>query len=154
MPKVGTAMILGLVILGIALFIPSMIDATQSDSVTTVQLADGETANVTEVLQIEASNISNGQSEANITVRNTRTFNDSQKLHNVSETKSHTVDGDTVDTTLDSIDSSNVATITVNYSPMFGWDRGPKVFFKNTPIILSLVGFLLLMGILIVVVRA
>lgn len=140
------AVALGVLVLAMALFVPSLIDATQDDAQKTVELTEGSSQNLTERLSLTAHDISSGQSEANVTLENLVTLNRTAEHLNVSETKTLNLSNEDVEVTLDSISDTDEALITATYSPMFGWDAGPRTFVENLDLVLALLGALTILG--------
>lgn len=136
----------GILIFGAALFTPLLVDTTQNDASSVHELEEDETQNVTDHLSINAINIDNGQSEADVTLENLDTLNTTGKHLNVSEEHEFSLSGDTINVTLNSITSNNAATFTVVYPPMFGWDGPPRLFFENMEIVIVLLAAAIIVG--------
>lgn len=153
MSAVKATFAVGLLLFGMAVFTPLLINTTQSDATAVHELSEGETENVTEHLSINAVDISSGQSGANVTIENLDTLNTSAKHLNTSESHDYKLSGDTVNVTLDSITDNNEATFTVIYPPMFGWDDEPRTFFENIEIVIVLLAGAVIIGSLAVILK-
>lgn len=148
-----SAIALGVVVLTVALFMPTLINSTTTDNTSTFELEEGNETNVTEKLVVEVDNIKTASTPNNstITVRNSETLNTSTKTIDAGNNKTYTVDGDNVTITLDNTfesGGSEFATITAEYDPKFGWDNGARTFMENMELILAALAVFLVTGVL------
>lgn len=133
----------GILIFVAALFVPTFVDNTTADATDVVELSEGESTNLTDRLSIEAHDINSGQDEINTTLQNLADLNATTAHLNTSETKTLNLSNEDINVTLDSISSNDEATITAVYSPAFGWDAAPRLFFENMEMVFALLGFLI-----------
>jgi len=141
------ALSLGILALVGALFIPTMIETTQENHNTTVQIDEGSTQNLSDRLRVSVIEV-NGTSEATISYTNTNTYHSKTITLTPGETRNVTLDGEYIESTLNSVSSTGEATIRTKYPPMFGWDDGSKTFINNFVIVIVIIVAVALIGIL------
>ncbi len=141
---VGGAFFLGMIVLGAAFFVPSMMDLTVEDGVETIEMDQSQVVDLTDTLELQLDRVNNTSNDVNVTYTNTRTLDTNSTLINETATEAVNLSGDTIRTTSDSIIDNSTAQLTVEYPPLFGWDSGPRAFMQNLDIILALFGFVLI----------
>lgn len=147
---------IGLFALVVALFVPQLVDGTQDNTESTIEIENDTLYSETERLDISPTDVSSVGSNATIEVTNSQTLNASEKLLNVSESKSYVLDSENVTVTLNSIRSDSTGqyvTVTVAYPTTFGFGEGAQLFFEQLEFIIVAVGFIIVMGILAVVIK-
>jgi hypothetical protein len=151
MPDVKDAVAVGILVLCVAVFVPTLVDGTQNDKTAIAEIEENSTFDYTDKLSVEAVSVSQSSSSATIEVRNSETFESSQKVLNASESKVYQVGGENVTATLEQLRFSTggeYATVSVSYPPTFGFGDASKDFFENMEIVIVLVGFIIVLGVL------
>lgn len=150
MPNIKAAMTIGVFVLVVALVLPSIIGAADSDQTAAVEITQDETIELTDRLSIRADDVNPSGDNATLTVFNSQGLNQSQQLLNDSQTKTFVVDGYATNVTLDntflSEGSKRTSRLAIAYSPYFGWDSGARLFFQNLELLLVLVGGIMVLG--------
>lgn len=134
---------LGLFTLLAAFALPPAIDASQSTENRTMVLDDGETATVTEGLNVTANDTANDQ--AVIDFEDTETGLTQSVTVNEGNTTNITLNDENVTVTVVETTSTDV-TLDVEYSPRYGWDGGAKTVVAQLDVILVMFAFVLLLG--------
>lgn len=139
------AFALGALIFAVGVFMSPMISATAEDAETSVELADNDSEEVMQYLEVEPSvNETNGN--ATVTVRNTRTFDTSDTAElQTGDEDTVTVSGENV-TVQNSAFSDPEVVLDVTYPPTFAYDGGAKTFYGNLDVILATVGLVIVMS--------
>lgn len=140
---VGGAFLLGLIVLGAAFFLPSMMDVTQENAVETIELEQSQVVDLTDTLELQLDRVNATSDDANVTYTNTRTLETNETLLHPAQPESVNLSGDTINTTLDDVIDNDTAQITAVYPPLFGWSGGPRSFMANLDLVLALFGFAL-----------
>lgn len=153
MPNWMEALALGVLVLAVAVFMPTLINSTEGDATTTFELEAGDTNNPTEKLQIEAESLQNttNGTNATLTVRSLDTLNESTQTIPEGNNSVYTIDGENVTIFNDAMiteGGTETVRITAVYNPKFGWNDGARTFFSNMGIILALLAFIILGAIL------
>lgn len=126
----------GILILAVALFIPTFVDTTQGNATQVLELDNGSSVELTDKLSVGAVTVSNTGNNATIEYTDETSLATNQTLLNVSESGNMTLSGDYVNVTLDSIPENETVRITSTYPPMFGWNAAARTFINNSEIIL------------------
>jgi len=146
-----------MLVLVAALLIPTFVSASDSNQSSAYTLQATETAAPTDKLSVEVQRVSVGGNNATVSVINQDTQNTTERHLNSSETKPYVVDNETVNVTLQETQTDSegfaVATITVEYSPYFGWNSGARLFFENLGLVFALLGAIMILGTLAVATR-
>lgn len=149
MSKVVNAFALGILVLAVAVFIPTLINATQEDQMETMEIRDNQTVSVTDRLSIGVADINLTAGDANVTATNSDTLNSqTQRVSEGSEAMME-MDGGNVTVGVDTLTADargEYAQLTVAYSPMFGWDSGARLFVEHWPVLLAAIGFLIVVA--------
>lgn len=140
------AFCLGILALASAFFLPSIIDATQQDAKTTLELDEYENQNITQRLHINASSVNSTTKTATITYQKRTTLED-QNI-SLTEGANGTVQlaNEDILVTLNEVSDNGKIIVTTQYPPTFGWNRGSREFIKHFDIILALLALTLGMG--------
>lgn len=134
------AFVLGAFVLAAGVFVGPMIGAAENDAQTVLELSDDESVEVTDTMQVEASINSSANNDTTVTVTNLRTLDSANTTLSVGEKGNVTVNGDKVVIEYDRY-SGGVSTVTVTYPPTIGWADGPALFVDRLGLLLSLLGF-------------
>lgn len=148
---------LGVLVLLVAFIAPVFISGANENSQAVIQQAVGESSTPTDRLEVTTTNIDSGVPNATVEVTNLQTFNTSTQSINETESAEYVVDGENVTVTLESVttdDSDDVARLSVNHSPYFGWNGGAQTVFENMGLLIVLVSFIVLAGLLYVVINS
>lgn len=149
MPDMMEALALGVLVLAVAVFVPTLIDATDQDTTQSVELVEGEQTDLTDNLAVRADAIANTAAGTNATirVRSLDTLNDSTKTIDEGNTSVFVVDGANVD--VENVATSNDSVIVRStYDPRFGWNGGAATFFDNIGVILALLALIIVVAVL------
>jgi len=141
------------IVLLVALVLTPLITASNTDADRGFQLAAGETANVTEGLEVEAEAVNGTQSWANVTVRDTTSRLSSTQNITVGASANYSVAGENTTVTNNDINNNVVVRLTVDYSRTYGWSGASKTFATRLDVLLGLLGFLAILGVTSAVMR-
>lgn len=153
MPKRLTVIIvaLGIFVLFVGLMFPTLITASNEPAVTGLQVDETETETVTGGLEATAVETSN----ADASIRLTDTETQESVNHTISEGETQTfefsINGESVDVTLEETTDSYVTLSPIEYSRTYGWGDGAELFIGNIGIIFTVIAFLMFAGILMAV---
>lgn len=137
-------MALGVFVLLIGLIFPTAIDASHTDATAGFELSEGENTTVTDGLRMAVESVEGDN--ATISLTDTQTRESERQTLTIGETGTFTTNGETSNVTVESINSNNVTTSTVEYSRTYGWGDGPKTFVDNLGLILAILAFLMGVG--------
>jgi ABC-type oligopeptide transport system substrate-binding subunit len=148
----------GVFVLLIAMLVPTLISATDSNQTESIELNEGESTAITQRLTVTAQNVSNSGQNATFVAQSEASLNTTEYGLNVTESQTQTLDGENVTIHLRNIQSptdgsADVATLDVTYSPFFGWNDGATAFWNNLGIIVGMVAFLMVVGLVMVAVK-
>lgn len=150
MPDIKSAMTIGVFVLVVALLLPAVISAADSDQSKKVELTEGETIEVKNGLAITGDDINPSGDNATVTVFNQDTLNGSTQQLNDTETKYFVVDGYntsvSANNTFLSDNSRKTSRLTIGYNPYFNWNGGATIFFQNLELLLVIVGGIMVLG--------
>lgn len=148
MPRPAMAIIsLGMLALMMAFFVPPIIDAQDNEIRNTVELEEGESVIVDEVVRLEMNTVDNANSLVNLTVRDVSTQSGVNVTNlSVNETKTVTPVDEPISVTLESIETGQRAEVTPEFSRTYGWNDGAAAFIAELDTIMTVVGFLAVAG--------
>lgn len=133
--KAGFAV--GILVLAVALFVPTLIDGTQENASETLQLSENESRELTDTLTVRAENFSEANDNATVHFENSRTFASNSTFVNASQNGNVMLSGDRINVSLSTVDADG-ATVSVSYPPMFGWDDGSRTFLEHAGLIIAM----------------
>lgn len=151
MPNPKNAIAVGVLVLSVALFIPTLVDGTQNENQDISEIENGTTYDVNEKLSVSVTSVNVSNNTSKVEVTNTDTLESSEKLLNVSKSKVYTIGGENVTAKLEGLRESprgEFATVTVTYPPTFGFGQASKTFFENVELMIVLVGFIIVLSVL------
>lgn len=151
MPDVKDAVAVGILVLSVALFVPTLVDVTQDTKQDIAQIQNQSTEEFTGRLSVRVTDVSFSGSKATVEVSNSDTLESNETTLNVSQSEQLTVGGENVTVKLENVDlitGYEYATVTVTYRPTFGFGSGSKIFFQNMEIVIVLIGFIIVLGVL------
>lgn len=151
--KLQAALALSVLSLAAALFVPVFIDATGTNSVDSAELSEGQTANITDRLSVTADVIDTTSNTANYTLRNEDTLNTTTTSLGIGSNETVSLSGENITVTHDRITSDNTTVVTLDYSPMFGWNDSARTFIQNMDIVLAALAILMILVLTTVVFR-
>jgi len=137
----GVAVIIGILILGMALFVPSLVDVTQNDAKETLSLDNQSNQELTDKLSVTVDDVVDG-SNATLTLTDDTTLETNSTTVDVGNESTLALSGDNITVGVESVDTDS-AQFNATYPPMFGWDSAPRTFMQNTEIIFILLAFLI-----------
>ncbi len=138
---------LGMVAIVVGAMVPATIDAQDAEARDTVLLEEGDTAEFDDVIELELLAVNNAESFVNVTVRDIETQSDANITNlSVGETKTVSPVSDNVSVTLEEIETGNSADLTPSFSRTYGWNGGAKLFMNEMDTMLTLVGFVMVVG--------
>lgn len=148
------AFAMGLLILCVAVLVPTLVDATNEKAVDTRELTVGTEEEITDVLFVEVNNVNATTNETTITYLNSRTFEENKTTTGEGNTTTIQLSGETVDYTIKDVyaDNKTVLVETV-HSPTFGWNEGSKTFWDNIGLLVATLGIMCVFAVLIVVLK-
>lgn len=146
MSNLGLGFAIGVLVLGMALFVPALIDASQGDASDTFELTNQSSEDLTDTLQVEVTRVNQSEDNTNVTVRDLRSLDTNSTQLDAGNATDLTLSGDTINVTADSIINASASQLTVVYPPMFAWDDGPRTFVDNLDIVLALLAMVVILG--------
>lgn len=145
------ALMAGILILGTAVLVPTLITSADSDAQDAREISVGTQVELTDVLwlTVESTNTSeNTSNTANVTYTDSRTLESNTTTTGEGNTTEVQLSGETVSYTPRVVGNDSVL-LETTYDPKFGWDDGSQTFFGNFGLILAIVGFMAIVGIII-----
>lgn len=136
---------LGVLILAVGLFVAPLAGDTQTDARTVVELADGgDRVDVTQRLGANAT-INDTTRNATITVTNTQTFDSANTTLQEGDNTTLTVQGENVSVSYETYNGN--AVVRFDYPPTYGYNDETKLFFENLGLLLTLIGFAIVVAV-------
>lgn len=145
------ALMAGILILGTAVLVPTLIDSTNSDAEDAREVSVGTQAELTDVLwlTVESTNTSeNTTNNATVTYTDSRTLESNTTVTDEGNTTTVELSGETVTYEPRVVGNDSVLLVTT-YDPKFGWNDGANTFWSNLGIVLAIAGFMAVVGIII-----
>jgi len=141
---------MGILVLAVALFIPTIIDATAEDQTVSDTMTVGDTTELTDRLSVTLDDVNQSSGNINLTYINTQTQDKNQTTVGETNTKMVTLSGETINATNEMVESTDSAIVTSEYPPMFGWSSGARTFFDHFPLIMGMLAFAMAVGVVLV----
>jgi len=145
------AFALGLVVLVVALFIPTLVGTSLEDARTTLNLSEDESTELTDKLRVEVTNATTSPSvpatPSNATIEYTDLGNLDTNSSVMDQGTNTTLNlsGDSIDTGMEFV-TNDSARFNVTHPPMFGWNDSARSFIGFMDTLLVLLGGMLLIG--------
>lgn len=147
MPNIVQAVSLGIIILFVVVAIPTVIDATETEGVQTIELEENETERLSDRLEITAENINASANETTLKLRDTQSLDEqTQTVASGSTTTFNLSDGD-VTVTVQEVEQ-NTTQSDVSYPRTYGWGDGAKTITDNLGLVLAVAAFIIVLGLL------
>lgn len=144
-----------LLVVGVALFAPQMVDVADGNAEQKEQLTVNESTQLVEGLTLTIDEVNNASSPKTINA----TFSDEDRfitgnvtLLNETEAANVTLNGDKLWLTNEQVDG-NYTVVTAEYTPLYYWSDGPRTFVENIGIIIVLLSVVLTIGGVFVVIQ-
>lgn len=139
---------MGVLVLAIGLVVPSLIAAPGSDTDYRATLNEGETADSGDDLRVTLDVVDQGNDTVTVTLTDAETNESNTTPVAEGQNETVTISEETVTVTLRSIDDPSTASLTVSYSPMFGWAEPAKTLALNLDTLLAALSFITVVGLL------
>lgn len=136
----------GIVVLMVALALPAAIDATKDNRTAGFELSAGENATVTSGLEIHAESVSASGQEATISLQDTETRRSITHTIPENESEPYHLSDHTMNVTVQDIDSNDVALVSVDYPPTYGWSESSRTLAGLSDVLLAILAFVLVLG--------
>lgn len=150
---IKVAVAVGILLLAVALFVPTLADSVNTNNADTHNLSVNETQELTDKLEVELLETgTNNTNNATVLYRNLDTLNSSQTTLNISTNDKVTVDGEDITVELKSA-TNTTATIESNYDPKFGWNDGAVTFFEESDTLIVGLAMVIVIGLFAAVAR-
>lgn len=144
-----------LLVVGVALFAPQMVDVADGNAEQKEQLTVNESTQLVEGLTLTIDEVNNASSPKTINA----TFSDEDRfitgnvtLLNETEAANVTLNGDKLWLTNEQVDG-NYTVVTAEYTPLYYWSDGHRTFVENIGIIIVLLSVVLTIGGVFVVIQ-
>lgn len=149
-----TAFALGLLVLCVAVLVPTLIDTTHDKAVDNRELTVGNQEELTDVLFVTVDNVNATTNETTVTYMDSRTWKSNTTTVGEGNSTSIKLSGETVDYTVRDVRPDNTTVLLEStYNPTFGWSDGSKTFWDNSGLLIAILGIMCVFAVLIAVLK-
>lgn len=132
----------GILVLCLGLFVAPLVTAGSGTAEQSVSLTDGESQELRQNLDVEAS--IDASNNATVTVVDTTTFNQNTTELSEGESGTVTISGEEIDVSYGGyIAGNDYAVLTFEYPATFGMEANTRLFYDNLGLLVSVIGLLI-----------
>jgi len=144
--RIMTAFSLGVLLLAVALLFPTFLDAQSQDASATDVIELNTSQEVSDQLQVNATSINTSGPNATLRYESLETHNRTSATIDEGNSTTLTIDGQDINTTVESVRSSSAVVVQTSYPNTFGLASGPASVITNFGTLLVILAGVLVFG--------